>query len=169
VGLGRCFAARSLLEAESLDDALRRVTLPGRSSGFGYNLGSTRERRLLHVEVAPRSYSLREVEGAYLHTNHYLELGRLEQSIGESSAQRVARGQQLLGRESPSDAAGLLRILGDEAGGSYPIYRTATGPDTNATFCTALFDLDARRLRIYTAHPVRDAQTFLEFEIPDGR
>ncbi len=168
VGLGRCFAARSLLEAESLDDAVRRVTLPGRSSGFSYNLGSTRERRLVHVEVAPRSYALRQVEGTYLHTNHYLELGRVDQSVDASSAGRVARGEALLTSEPPRDAAGVLRILGDAAGKPYPIYRTVSPPDTNATFCTALFDLDACRLRVYTGHPVQEAHAFLEFEIPGG-
>jgi predicted choloylglycine hydrolase len=165
-GLGRCFAARSLLEAESLDDAVRRVTLPGRSSGFGYNLASVRERRVVHVEVAPRSYALHEVEGGYLHTNHYLELGRVEDWVSESSAGRLARGQAILAAEPPRDAAGVLRILGDEAGAPYPIYRTATAPDNNATFCTALFDLDARRLRVYNGHPVREAGACLEFEIP---
>ena len=168
VGLGRCFAARSLLEAESLDDAVRRVTLPGRSSGFGYNLASTRERRLVHVEVAPSCYAVHEVEGTYLHTNHYLELGRVEQSVGESSAGRMAGGQAILEAEPPRDAAALLRVLGDETGKPYPVYRTATTPDTSSTFCTALFDLDARTMRVYTAHPVREAHSFLEFEIPGG-
>jgi predicted choloylglycine hydrolase len=169
-GLGRCFAARSLLEAESLDDAVRRVTLPGRSSGFSYNLACVRERRAVHVEVAPRSHALHEVEGAYLHTNHYLELGRVEQWVSESSSARVERGEALLASKAgrPRDAGGVLRILGDEAGQPYPIYRTGTAPDNCATFCSALFDLDARTLRIYAGHPVRDAGACLEFPIPGG-
>jgi predicted choloylglycine hydrolase len=169
MGLGRCFAARSLLEAESLGDAVQRVSLPGRSSGFSYNLASVRERRLVHVEVAPRSYAVQEVEGTYLHTNHYLELGRVGQWVGESSARRVARGQAMLEADAPRDAAGVLRILGDEGGQPYSIYRTVTAPDMLATFCTALFDLDARTLRVYTAHPVRDAHAYVEFEIPGSR
>lgn len=168
VGLGRCFAARSLLEAESLDDAVRRVTLPGRSSGFGYNLASTRERRMVHVEVGPRTYALHEIEGSYLHTNHYLELARVDHLVSESSAARVARGQALLAGGSLRDATGVLSILGDEAGAPYPIYRTATAPDNNATFCTALFDLDARTMRVYAGHPVREAGACLEFKIPGG-
>jgi predicted choloylglycine hydrolase len=169
-GLGRCFAARSLLEAESLDDAVRRVTLPGRSSGFSYNLACVRERRVVHVEVAPRSHAVHEVEGTYLHTNHYRELGRVEQVVSKSSESRAARGQALLASEAgrPRDAAGVLRILGDEAGQPYPIYRTGAAPDNCATFCTALFDLDARSLSVYRAHPVRKAGACLAFRIPGG-
>ena len=63
VGVGRHFIARSLLEARSLAEALRRVTIPDRAAGFNYNIGSLAERRIVSVEVSPERYHIHEVQG----------------------------------------------------------------------------------------------------------
>jgi predicted choloylglycine hydrolase len=162
VGLVRHFIARSLLEAESLDDAIRRVTVPARASGFSYTIGSIPERRVVQVEVAPESHHVLEVRGAHFHANHYLELGAVDQIISPSSRARVERAQAVLLRKAPANAGEVLSILGDREDEQYPLYRTAAPPDTQATFCTALFDLDARLLRIYTGHPTKAAVRFVE-------
>jgi predicted choloylglycine hydrolase len=165
MGLARQFIARSLLEARSLDDAIARVTVPGRAGGFSYTIGSMAERRIVHVEVAPEVYAVREVEGTYFHTNHYRELANVAQAIGPSSRTRVKRANELLKGALPGDAAGVLAVLGDRANDQYPIYRDATLPDSSMTYCTALFDLDARSLRIYTGHPVQDSDQVLEYTV----
>jgi hypothetical protein len=165
LGVGRHFIARSLLEAASLDDAIGRVTVHGRASGFGYTIGSIHERRVVYVEVAPEVHQVREIQGCYVHANHYLELADVAQSVDPSSWARVERANTILASGPPLDAAGILSLLGDEANQEYPIYRTATPPDKSATFHTVLFDLDARRLRIYTGHPVRDAAEFVELDL----
>jgi hypothetical protein len=163
VGVGRHFVARSLLEAHSLDDAIERVTVPGRALGFSYTIGSVRERRIVHVEVSPGTYHIREVQGGYFHANHYQELTDVDQIIEPSSRVRVERAHVLLQESPPLDDAGALAVLGDQANERYPIYRTATPPDELATLCTALFDLEGRRLRIYTDHPVLAPKEFIEF------
>ncbi|MBS1249649.1 MAG: hypothetical protein MAG431_01229 [Chloroflexi bacterium] len=166
VGLGRHFVARSLLDAESLDDAIDRVTSPGQALGFSYTIGSVRERRVMHVEVASETNFVHEIQGRYYHANHYLELSGVDQIIGASSQARVERANALLQDFTPLDDAAVLEILGDQMNAQYPIYRTATPPDDLATLYTTLFDLDARRLRIYTGHPVLAPQEFVEFAIP---
>jgi hypothetical protein len=165
VGVGRHFIARSLLDARSLDDAIERVTVPGRALGFGYTLGSVRERRVVYVEVAPGTHHVHEIRGCYFHTNHYQELTDVDQIIGPSSRARVERADVLLQDGPPLDDMGVLAILGDQADEEYPIYRTATSPDENVTLCTALFDLDGRKLRIYADHPVLALKKFIEFAI----
>ncbi|MHC4432007.1 MAG: C45 family autoproteolytic acyltransferase/hydrolase [Planctomycetota bacterium] len=161
-GVGRHFIARSLLEACSLEDAIERVTVPGRASGFSYTIGSIPERRVVQVEVAPDSYRVQEIGGAKFHANQYQELADANQVIHPSSQARVERAGALMQQAQPVDAAGVLTILGDRSNPTYPIYRTATPPDHSATFCTALFDLDARQLRIYTDHPTRKPDVFME-------
>ena len=165
VGVGRHFIARSLLEAHSLEDAIVRVTVPERASGFSYTIGSIPERRMVHVEVAPQAYHVRELEGVYYHANHYRELEGVEQIVGASSRARVERADAILEETPVRGAADILAILGDEEDSMYPIYRTATPPDGSATLCTALFDLDARRLRIHTEHPTQAPDAFLEVEM----
>ena len=50
-----------------------------------------------------------------------------------SSDHRLARVKQL---PPPSDATGILSILGDTHDHQYPIYRTAVPPDSAATIAT---------------------------------
>lgn len=162
VGLGRHFIARSLLEASSLDDAIRRVTVDGRASGFTYTIGSIPERRVVQVEVAPDAHHVREIRGGNFHANHYQDLTNVEQIIVPSSRARVERAGVLMETHPPVDRSGVLAILGDQANREYPIRRTATPPDQGETYCTALFDLDARKLLIYTDHPIRNPRAFIE-------
>lgn len=162
VGVGRHFVARSLLEARSLDDAVGRATVSDRASGFGYSIGSIPERRVVYLEVSPGAHHVREVRGCYVHATHYQELGSIEQVIVASSKARMERASAILEEQGPLDAAGVLSILGDDAHAEYPIYRTATPPDRGVTLNTALFDLDAQRLRIYTGHPIRSPTEFVE-------
>lgn len=161
VGVGRHFIARSLLEARSLDDAIQRVTVPNRASGFSYTIGSISERRIVVVEVAPANHHVREIQGAYFHANHYRELAGVDQIIHPSSRARVEWAEAMLQKRSPQSAAGVLDILGDQTDEQYPIYRTATAPDQSETFYTALFDLEARQLRVYTDHPLRAPTAFV--------
>ena len=82
-----------------------------------------------------------------------------------SNRARVERARAILQDSPPVDAAGVLSILGDQANEHYPIYRQAIPPDRAMTFCTALFDLDARQLQIYTGHPTQKSQEFVSFVI----
>jgi len=167
VGLGRHFLARSLLDAGALVDAIKRVTAPGRAAGFTYNVGSVAERRVVSVEMSPDWHHVHEVRGCHLHTNHYLNLVGVEQEIGPSSRARLARAQALCQEAPPGDATQVLAVLGDQADRDYPIYRNATLPDRGATLCSALFDLDARQLRIYAGHPLREPGRCVTLDIGD--
>jgi len=163
VGVGRHFIARSLLEARSLDDAIKRVTVPERASGFSYTIGSIPERRVVLVEVAPEKHHVREIRSAYFHANHYQELADVDQIIHPSSRARVERARAMMQKSPPKNAADVLTILGDQTNEQYPIYRTATTPDQSATLCTALFNLEARQLRIYEDNPAQAPREFVAF------
>jgi predicted choloylglycine hydrolase len=160
-GVSRQFIARSLLEARTLDDAIKRATVPERASGFSYTIGSIPERRVVVVEVAPENHRVREVRGAYFHANHYQELAGVDQVISPSSQARVEWARMMLQENPPQNAAEVLTILGDQTNEQYPIYRADTAPDQSATLCTALFDLEARQLRIYTDHPTQAPGEFV--------
>jgi hypothetical protein len=156
MGLSRHFLARSLLDARTLDDALRSITLSDRASGFNYNIGSLSERRLISVEVAPDQHHVHEVRGYYAHTNHYFKLNNQKQEITPSSRTRLDRTIYLCREMPPTDVRHVLALLGDQANREYPIFRDATPPDKDATLCSALYNLDDRELQIYWSHPVRE-------------
>lgn len=164
-GAARHFIARSLLEASSLEEAVRRVTVPGRAAGFNYNIGSISERRIVSVEVSPECHHFHEVRGYYTHTNHYLQLNDQKQEITPSSRKRLERSLVLCRAAPPVDAGHLLALLGDRTDREFPIYRDATFPDNDATLCSALFDLDRRELRIFWDHPVNAPEKSMKLNL----
>ena len=161
-GLGRHFIARSLLEAHSLEEAVRRVTIPDRAAGFNYNIGSLSERRIVSVEVSPERHYVHEVQGYYTHTNHYFEINTQKQEITLSSRKRLERCMILCGATFPINSGHVLALLSDQTDRDYPIYRDATLPDDNATLCSALYDLDNRQLRIYWDNPVKEPEKYIQ-------
>jgi predicted choloylglycine hydrolase len=165
VGIGRHFLARAVLDATSIEDAIERVTPEGRASGFNYNIASVAQRRIVQVEVAPEHHSIQEITQLKFHANHIIDIEGVPQYIDISSSERVACAQAILETTSIKSADDLLTILGDQSYTDYPIYRTATEPDFNETFCTALFDLDARELKVYTGHPVNDPEQVTHFNL----
>ena len=165
VGLGRHFIARSLLDARSLDDAVQRTIEPGQAAGFNYNIGSISERRIFSIEVSPEQHHVHAVEGYYLHTNHYLNLTGVDQEITDSSRKRLARARELCQKTPPADESHVLALLGDQAYRDHPIYCDATPPETSATLCSSLFDLDSRQLRIYWGHPVKEPAKCMRFDL----
>jgi hypothetical protein len=165
VGLGRHFLARALLDAGTLDEAIRNITVPDRASGFNYNIGSLSERRVISVEVALERHHVREIQGCYTHTNHYVELNDEKQEISPSSRKRLERSLALCRTAPPTDAGHVLALLGDQTDRDYPIYREATPPDADATLCSALYDLGSRELRIYWDHPIKEPEKFIKLAL----
>ena len=162
VGVARHFIARSLFEAHSLEEAVRRVTISGRAAGFNYSIGSLSERRIVSVEVSPERHHVHEVQGYYSHTNHYFNLNNQKQEISPSSRKRLKRCQTLCRATFPTNSGDVLDLLSDQTDRDYPIYRNATFPDTDATLCSALYDLDRCELRIYWGNPVREPEKCMQ-------
>ena len=120
---------------------------------------------MISGEVSPERHHVHEVQGYYLHTNHYLNLTDVEQAIGPSSRARLARAGAICQAAPPTQMAQVLSLLGDEADHDYPIYRRASPPDRGATLCSALFDLDDRQLRIYRGHPIKEPGRTIAFNL----
>ncbi len=142
IGAGRHFLARSLLDAGTLEVAVRNITAPDRASGFNYNIGSLSDRKIFSVEVSPEQHHVHEVQGSYTHTNHYIQLIDEQQEITPSSQKRLAHSRALSQTAQKLDATYVLSVLGNETDPDYPIHRDASPPDDSATLCSALFDQD---------------------------
>ncbi len=69
---------------------------------------------------------------AFLYTHRYMH-STDPQYDDPSSEHRLARVKSL---PQPDSAADMLKILGDTGDSEYPIFRTATPPDTTATIAT---------------------------------
>jgi predicted choloylglycine hydrolase len=169
IGAGRHFIARSLFEAKNLDEAIQRVTIHGRASGFNYTIGSMRERRMVDVEVSPTNHKVFEIKGCFFHANHYIKLQKVDQLIAPSSRARQNRGDELLAEGVVQNKTGVLKVLRDLQVRDYPILRDGKPPDKSVTLITALFDLDSKRLTLYPGGKEKTNQSLEPLiEIPMG-
>lgn len=159
-GIGRNFISRHLLGARSMEDAIARLLVPNQATAHSYNVWSRSENRLVNLEVAPAKdthapviYDLKELGAgeSLFHANIFqrIDIEQLPEKM-TSSFHREARASEL---PEPVDPAGLLLVLGDEANKEYPIYRTATPPDTGYTLCTAMIDLERNLMTVYVKNP----------------
>ncbi len=147
-GLGRHFLARSLLQADSLEQAIACLKVEPRAAGFNFTLGSIPERKLLNVEVSPVDVHVHEITGRYFHANHYLHL-ELDQQREPSSLARQQRAQALLAQGVPGNRSEVLDVLRDQADAQLPIWRRGREPDPGVTLLSAIFDLDAASLKVF--------------------
>ncbi|CAI8008523.1 hypothetical protein GBAR_LOCUS5833 [Geodia barretti] len=108
------------------------------ASGFSLNLGNLASLTVANVEVWSGGANVFQVSGYNYHFNMCY--------TDPSSQHRLARVKQL---PPPTDSAGVISILGDTGDPQYPIFRTATPPDSAATIATALFDLGAEKKIFY--------------------
>jgi isopenicillin-N N-acyltransferase-like protein len=66
------FQFRSVLDASSLDDAVKRAKFPHRARTMTHNIGSLSENKIISVEAAPSKNQSYNVDGFYVHTNHFV-------------------------------------------------------------------------------------------------
>lgn len=96
------------------------------------------------------------VTSHYAHFNMYLRL-KVPQYVDISSVARLAEYEKL---PSPTDVTGIFNILGNQANASWPVYRTATPPDSALTLATALFDSDAATMGVVMNNPITSKPLF---------
>jgi isopenicillin-N N-acyltransferase like protein len=168
---------RSVLDAETVTDALSGLQAGFRSSSANYLLASA-DGVALDVEAAPGDFSrLRVVEpegGLLLHTNHLLhpQQGVTDVSLWAmpDSAVRLQRARAVVGESGRSRAA-LTAMLSDHADQPWSICSHADERqhklDRSATVASVVMDLGERRLWLADGQPCRtpfrelDYATFL--------
>ena len=148
-GLGRHFIARSLFEANSIEQAIQSATVSGRGSGFHYAIGSLKERRIVSLEVSPDNHHVLDIKETYFHANHYLRLANVEQSVTSSSKARQHRGEQLLSAGAVRDEADVLKVLRDREVPDFPILRDGRSPDNSMTLVTGFFNIASQEFVIH--------------------
>mmetsp|Transcript_36233 Transcript_36233/g.79640 ORF Transcript_36233/g.79640 Transcript_36233/m.79640 type:complete len:325 (-) Transcript_36233:302-1276(-) len=155
-GAGRGFLSRRLLNAPSLDAAVRVVTDATQSAGHNYQLVDTRAAVAINLEAAPDGvYAVRPASAAaFFHANEYETLS-VPQTIGNSSTHRRARVAQL---SSPTSSKQMLDILGDQADAKFPIFHDAVShaagdASGSWTLATVLFDVRAATMTVFEANP----------------
>jgi hypothetical protein len=148
-GVGRYYINRDILGSTSIEDAIARATIPDRAYGFSLNVASTKDFRILNIEVAPEAYAVTEVSGNFSHFNMYKVL-LVPQYSNPSTIHRAARANQMA---APRNEKDILMILGDQGDRQYPIYRDGQPPDSGVTEVSALFNLRQKLVTLWLYNP----------------
>jgi hypothetical protein len=141
----RYLVGRAVLEAESLDDAVRIASMDPRAFPWHHNLASLTEGRLVSLETFPGRHSRRDVEGEHLHTNHLVHpemqdvaerRDYFERSTGPRlrSLERSREARPFRGRDD------LLAALTDHSGEPCRVCRHRGDEVPGVTVAAAVFE-----------------------------
>jgi hypothetical protein len=164
LGVPRYVISRAALDSESLAEAVETVSHPLRAFSFHYNLGSRSEGRILSVETSVDAVATHEVDGLYVHTNHFRLPGMEEvpqdrEYVTTSSISRFqvleAEAARLRDRPEGLDGEAMIEMLSRHERAPYSPCRHPAGEVTGMTLGSVLFDVGGGGLRMCYANPCR--------------
>ena len=166
-GVPRYFVSRAVLEARDLDEAVAIATAGPRAFPFHHNLMSLGEARILSVETTAwpePAHDIIEVDGFYLHTNHFLH-GPMAGGDGderpydvpyESSTTRYRVLTEAVAESGePDTIEEILGMLSLHEGRPYSPCRHPEGDVHGATLGTAVFQAPLRNMTLVHGNPCR--------------
>jgi predicted choloylglycine hydrolase len=167
-GIPRYFIGRAILEAKDLEEAIGLATMTPRAFPYHHNLASLRERRILSVEAAAypeQKHSVKEIDGLYVHTNHFLhpgmndtdEAGEPKYDVPyESSTTRMAVLSKAIEENGPPASTDeIVRLLSLHEGRPYSPCRHPEGDVHGITLGTAVFAAPATSMALFHGNPCR--------------
>ncbi len=167
IGVPRHLLDRSMLEANNIEDALKRILMPQRSGAFSYNLVSMKDKRIINLEITSKKHHVTEIQDKYFHTNHFIsdELKGILIPLGTTQS-RYQRGVDLISYTTQKSAKEALKILSDDK-----IFlprqkrvRTQYGNYYGGTLCTALFEI-TEDIILHLYPPSKQKEKFIQFSL----
>jgi hypothetical protein len=161
-GVPRYVISRAVLDAGSLEEAVATVSHPSRAFSFHYNLGSRSEGRILSVETSVDAVATHEVDGLYVHTNHFRlpsmeEVPQDREYVTTSSMSRFrvleAAAAKLRDPLDGLDGEAMIGMLSSHERAPYAPCRHPAGEVTGMTLGGALFDVGNGGMRLRYANP----------------
>jgi predicted choloylglycine hydrolase len=167
-GIPRYFIGRAILESRNLDEAVSLATMTPRAFSYHHNLVHLPERRILSVEVAAypeQKHSVEEVDGLYVHTNHFLHPGMAGEEKTEtrpydvpyeSSTTRMAVLSSAIEKKGPpANVEEIMNLLTLHEGRPYSPCRHPEGDVHGATLGTAVFTAPDKTMILFHGNPCR--------------
>ncbi|KAK8808492.1 hypothetical protein WA158_008393 [Blastocystis sp. Blastoise] len=121
-GYSRNFIARYLLDSQSFEDALERITSTPHFVGHNYQIMNIKHKEAVDLEIAPfkrRGYFYPSPGHPHFHANMF-DLIHVQDTYDASSFYREKRAAQMMPAKTFEDA---LLILGDNSDPFFPIYQ----------------------------------------------
>ncbi len=160
------FHFRSVLDAGSIQDAVDRAIIPQRARTMTHNIGSFTEKRIISVEAAPTKHQAHEVDGFYVHTNHFIlpemmdiviDSESMPSSLSRFDVLTALAEQNTVPDENVSNE--LFTQFMSSHNGEFPpcVHNT----HDSSTLAHAVFDFDAQNWKLLYSNPcLGNARTF---------
>ena len=171
-GLPKGLLDHSMVEAKTIDDAVKICQTSGRSGGYSYNLASQYEKKVLNLETTSTRSGLTSVNNRYFRTNHYISNDLKDvYTKNESnyrSEERYRRGMELLPHVEKS-TEGALKILSDDKV-FVPMSKVTDSPLGDVyggTHFTSVFEISKNNIKLQFYPYIKNRENFMELTLKD--
>ena len=152
------FHFRSVLDATSLDDAVDRAKYPHRARTMTHNIGSFDENKIVSVEAAPLKNESYEIDGFYVHTNHFILPEMLDVDLDPSGMPSSESRLNKLTTLSDVYANKPDEVIGDLITGFMSSHEGELPPCVHdhggaSTLSHSVFDFDKKNWKMYFSNP----------------
>ena len=168
-GIPYAFVERSIMEATTMDEAIAKVTNTGVAYCFHINIASGNDERIVSLEVTPDKYYMEEVDGFFVHTNHFIQPGMTQYTIPNTNSESR---YEVLKNLSDTFANQQGEVTGDllteflsshEQWINSPCSHGNAENHISATLGSTLFDITAGTWRISFNNPCEKKFQTIEF------
>ncbi len=152
------FHFRSVMDAQNLDDAIARASIPQRAKTMTHNIGSFTEKRIVSIEAAPEVRSQKEISGMYVHTNHFIGDATKDIAQDENNfPSSYSRFDTLSSSSAPYshkpyelNAAVCTKLMSSHEGTYMPCVHDQNG---SSTLAHTVFDFQEKNWKLYYSNP----------------
>lgn len=158
-GIPYAFVERSIMEATTMDEAIAKVINTGVAYCFHINIASKNEKRIVSLEVTPDKYCMEEVDGFFVHTNHFIQAGMTQYTIpnenSESRYQVLKNLSDAFANKQDEVNGNLLTefLSSHDQWVNSPCSHASAENHISATFGSTLFDITEETWRISFNNP----------------
>ncbi|MBI9038174.1 MAG: hypothetical protein JEY97_08590 [Bacteroidales bacterium] len=152
------FHFRSVLDATSMNDAIERAKYSPRARTMTHNIGSFDENKIVSVEAAPTKNQSHNIDGFFVHTNHFILPEMLDIDIDPgglpSSESRFNKLTELSGAytDKPNSVNGdlITSFLSNHDAEMPPCVHDHNGA---STLSHSLFDFQNKTWKLFYSNP----------------
>lgn len=163
IGVPRYFLDRAMLEAKTINEAIKIATHEERAYSYHHILASIKEKRVLSLECSLREYSIIEIKDIYYHTNHFVHekmksIPQFYEYVAPSSTIRyqiIEEEIKKIGSKAEATPQWIVGTLASHRGSPYsPCLHQYEGLES-VTLASSLFDSRNETLYLYKNNPCK--------------
>lgn len=171
-GLPKGLLDHAMVEAKTIDDAVKICQTSGRSGGYSYNLASQHEQKAVNLETTSTRSGLTLVNDKYYRTNHYIsnDLKDIytDNETNYRSLERYKRGIELLPQVEKT-TEGAFKILSDDKVfvAMSKMTDSPLGEVFGGTHFTSMFEISKKDIKLQFYPNIKNRENFIELTLKD--